>query len=134
MKKFVIVFLCVGVFALTAVPIQISAYDFDDEYATAEYNAMDNLKEFKAFLKTIPSIKEDVLNHRYTWQEIYEIYTMYGEDDHFFKPYKEHPIENMNVLEIIKNVDLEALSSSLQSIEKVLGIVSNLLDKNKEGK
>lgn len=51
-----------------------------------------------------------------------------------FKPYKEHPIENMNVLEIIKNVDLEALSSSLQSIEKVLGIVSNLLDKNKEGK
>ena len=47
---------------------------------------------------------------------------------------KEHPIENMNVLEIIKNVDLEALSSSLQSIEKVLGIVSNLLDKNKEGK
>ena len=76
---------------------------------------MDNLKEFKAFLKTIPSIKEDVLNHRYTWQEIYEIYTMYG-------------------LEIIKNVDLEALSSSLQSIEKVLGIVSNLLDKNKEGK
>lgn len=46
MKKFVIVFLCVGVFALTAVPIQISAYDFDDEYATAEYNAMDNLKEF----------------------------------------------------------------------------------------
>lgn len=59
---------------------------------------------------------------------------MYGEDDHFFKLYKEHPIENMNVLEIIKNVDLEALSSSLQSIEKVLGIVSNLLDKNKEGK
>ena len=42
---------------------------------------MDNLKEFKAFLKTIPSIKEDVLNHRYTWQEIYEIYKMYGEDD-----------------------------------------------------
>lgn len=51
-----------------------------------------------------------------------------------FKPYKGTSIENMNVLEIIKNVDLEALSSSLQSIEKVLGIVSNLLDKNKEGK
>ena len=59
---------------------------------------------------------------------------MYGENDAFFKPYKEHPIENMNVLEIIKTLDLEALSSSLQSIEKVLGIVSNLLDKNKEGK
>lgn len=40
----------------------------------------------------------------------------------------------MGILEIIKNVDLNALSSSLQSIEKVLGVVSNLIDKNKENK
>ena len=95
---------------------------------------MDNLDEFKAFLKTIPSIKEDVLNHRYTWQQIYEIYTMYGENDHFFDPYKHHSVDFNGVLEIIKNVDLNALSSSLQSIEKVLGVVSNLIDKNKENK
>lgn len=95
---------------------------------------MDNLDEFKAFLKTIPSIKEDVLNHRYTWQQIYEIYTMYGENDHFFDPYKNHSGDFNGVLEIIKNVDLNALSSSLQSIEKVLGVVSNLIDKNKENK
>ena len=95
---------------------------------------MDNLDEFKAFLKTIPSIKEDVLNHRYTWQQIYEIYTMYGENDHFFDPYKYHSVDFNGVLEIIKNVDLNALSSSLQSIEKVLGVVSNLIDKNKENK
>ena len=67
---------------------------------------MDNLDEFKAFLKTIPSIKEDVLNHRYTWQQIYEIYTMYGENDHFFDPYKNHSVDFNGVLEIIKNVDL----------------------------
>lgn len=95
---------------------------------------MDNLDEFKAFLKTIPSIKEDVLNHRYTWQQIYEIYTMYGENDHFFDPYKNRSVDFNGVLEIIKNVDLNALSSSLQSIEKVLGVVSNLIDKNKENK
>ena len=95
---------------------------------------MDNLDEFKAFLKTIPSIKEDVLNHRYTWQQIYEIYTMYGENDHFFDPYKNHSVDFNGVLEIIKTVDLNALSSSLQSIEKVLGVVSNLIDKNKENK
>ena len=95
---------------------------------------MDNLDEFKAFLKTIPSIKEDVLSHRYTWQQIYEIYTMYGENDHFFDPYKNHSVDFNGVLEIIKNVDLNALSSSLQSIEKVLGVVSNLIDKNKENK
>ena len=95
---------------------------------------MDNLDEFKAFLKTIPSIKEDVLNHRYTWQQIYEIYTMYGENDHFFDPYKNHSVDFNGVLEFIMIVDLIALSSSLQSIEIVLGVVSNLIDKNKENK
>ena len=85
---------------------------------------MDNLKEFKAFLKTIPSIKEDVLNHRYTWQEIYEIYTMYGEDDHFFKPYKEHPIENMNVLEIIKKEKILAKKTK-RTIGLILFLIQN---------
>lgn len=59
---------------------------------------------------------------------------MYGENDHFFDPYKNHSVDFNGVLEIIKNVDLNALSSSLQSIEKVLGVVSNLIDKNKENK
>ena len=28
------------------------------------------MDEFKEFLKTIPSIKQDVLNGRYTWQPV----------------------------------------------------------------
>ena len=39
------------------------------------------MDEFKEFLKTIPSIKQDVLNGRYTWQQLYEIFVMYGKDD-----------------------------------------------------
>ena len=87
---------------------------------------MDNLKEFKAFLKTIPSIKEDVLNHRYTWQEIYEIYTIYGEDDHFFKPYKEHPLENMNVLEEIHQKKQSTVLEKLERISILMGMLEML--------
>ena len=46
------------------------------------------MDEFKEFLKTIPSIKQDVLNGRYTWQQLYEIFVMYGKDDKFWLPYK----------------------------------------------
>jgi len=95
---------------------------------------MDNLNEFKAFLKTIPGIKKDVIAKKYTWQQIYEIYTMYGENDDFFRPYKTHQLDMNDILEIIKNVDLDTLSSSLQSIEKILNIVSTLIVKNKEDK
>lgn len=96
---------------------------------------MDNLNEFKTFLKTVPGIKKDVIAKKYTWQQIYEIYTMYGENDDFFKPYKtSHSLDVNDILEIIRHVDLDTLSSSLQSIEKILNIVSTLLMKNKEDK
>ena len=37
---------------------------------------------------------------------------------------------NLNaIIEIIKNIDLNALSNSLSSIEKVLNVVSSFLDK-----
>ncbi|MGN1182274.1 MAG: spore coat protein YlbD [Faecalibacillus sp.] len=95
---------------------------------------MDNMNDFKAFLKTIPGIKKDVIAKKYTWQQIYEIYTMYGEDDDFFRPYKTHQIDMNDILDIIKNVDLDTLSTSLQSIEKILNIVSTLISKNKDEK
>ena len=77
------------------------------------------MDEFKEFLKTIPSIKQDVLNGRYTWQQLYEIFVMYGKDDKFWLPYKtgNSGFDLNMLLEVIKNIDLNALSSSLGSIE-----------------
>ena len=95
------------------------------------YNILgDIMDEFKEFLKTVPSVKQDVLNGRYTWQQLYEIFVMYGKYDKFWQPYKTNSSIDLNgLLEIIKNIDLNALSSSLSSIEKVLNVASTFLDK-----
>ena len=95
------------------------------------YNILgDIMDEFKEFLKTVPSVKQDVLTGRYTWQQLYEIFVMYGKDDKFWQPYKTYSSIDLNgLLEIIKNIDLNALSSSLSSIEKVLNVASTFLDK-----
>ena len=67
------------------------------------------MDEFKEFLKTIPSIKQDVLNGRYTWQQLYEIFVMYGKDDKFWQPYKTGNNFDLNMLvEVIKNIDLRS--------------------------
>lgn len=93
------------------------------------------MDEFKEFLKTIPSIKQDVLNGRYTWQQLYEIFVMYGKDDKFWQPYKTGNNFDLNMLvEVIKNIDLNALSNSLNSIEKVLNVVNTFLDKREPEK
>ncbi len=91
---------------------------------------MDNLEAFKSFLKTIPSIKDDVVSKKYTWQQIYEIYTLYGPKDDFFKPYLNRQNDQLHFMDIVKNIDFDGLASSLQSIEKVLNMVNSLMSKN----
>lgn len=88
---------------------------------------MEKLDEFKQFVKTIPSVKQDVLNGRYTWQQLYEIYDMYGSDDKFWQAYKTN--QTIDFIELIKNIDLNALSNSLSAIEKVLNVASGFVSK-----
>lgn len=90
---------------------------------------MAKLDEFKQFIATIPSIKEDVLNSRYTWQQLYEIYLLYGKEDKFWLPYKNktNGIDLLTLVEIVKNLDVQQVTDSLHSIEKVLTMVSTFL-------
>ncbi len=95
---------------------------------------MANLDEFKSFIKTIPDIRNEVLNGRYTWQQLYEIYTLYGKDDVVFKGYVNHKNSNegldlQKIMLILKNLDLDALSRSLDGISKLLNVVIGLSDK-----
>ncbi len=92
---------------------------------------MSQIEEFKKFVTTIPGVRDDVLSGRYTWQQLYEIYVMYGKDDKFWSPYKKHSGVDMTMLlQLAKNVDLETVSSSMRSLEKMLTMASNLLNKN----
>ena len=35
------------------------------------------IDDFKAFVRTIPSVKDDVVSGRYTWQQLYEFYVLF---------------------------------------------------------
>ncbi|WP_187117136.1 spore coat protein YlbD [Candidatus Stoquefichus massiliensis] len=88
------------------------------------------IDDFKAFVRTIPSIKEEVIKGRYTWQQLYEFYVLYGEDDKMWEPYKKSQVDLTGILDIVKNVDLDALSKSFEGIQKVLDLVSGFVVKD----
>lgn len=95
---------------------------------------MANLDEFKQFIRTIPGIRNEVLEGRYTWQQLYEIYTLYGKEDKVFEPYLRESKTNdtldlSKILYILKNVDLEAVERSLDGLQKILNIVIKMTDK-----
>ena len=88
------------------------------------------IDDFKAFIRTIPSIRDDVVNGRYTWQQLYEFYVLYGKDDKMWEPYKKTQSDLSGILEIIKNVDLNARAKSLDGIQKILDLVGGFIVKD----
>lgn len=89
------------------------------------------IDDFKAFVKTIPAIREEVVKGRYTWQQLYEFYVLYGEDDKMWEPYKHNRTDLTGLLDILKNVDLDALSKSFEGLQKILDLVSTFVVKEK---
>ncbi len=87
------------------------------------------IDDFKAFVKTIPAIREEVVNGHYTWQQLYEFYVLYGEDDPMWDPYKKTHMDLTGMLDILKNIDLDALSKSFEGLQKILDLVSTFVVK-----
>ena len=94
---------------------------------------MNALEDFKAFVKTLPGLKEAVKQKEYTWQQLYEFYVMYGKDDAMWDQYKEEAVQPSfdfsKLALLIKSIDLNALTQSLEGIQKILSVASTFLVK-----
>ena len=59
---------------------------------------MDKKEEFKLFVKKYPSFASYVQGKNTSWQELYELWDMYGDDDNVFSKYKiDKYIKNHNL-------------------------------------
>ncbi len=92
-------------------------------------------EEFKKFVSNNPHLIKYIKNNEMTWQSFYEMYDMYGENEEIWKPYlKEEKVTNkgsIDFMSYLKSIDLDALQESINSIQRVLGVVSDLSSSNK---
>lgn len=100
---------------------------------------MENLADFKKFVQSKPELQEAVKNQEYTWQNIYEMYTLYGPNHSVwdeFRP-KNDSGSNLDVaslLNLVRNLDLDAVASALSGLEKVLSIILSVMDTKEEAR
>ncbi len=91
-------------------------------------------EDFKVFVRNNPKLVKYIKNKEMTWQSFYEIYDMYGDDKNAWKPYLEEDNKkkntNIDLMNYIKNIDLDSLQESINSIQRVLGVVGDLTIKN----
>ena len=103
---------------------------------------MNEVDAFKDFVKTRPELAAEVHEKRYTWQELYEMYALYGQDHEIWQNFQSPNSVNSNagtgnpaldlgtLLSLLKTVDINALLSSMQGLQKILGIAAALFEKD----
>ena len=91
---------------------------------------MDKLDEFKQFVKSKPNFISLVQKGDYSWQQLYEMYVLYGENHKIWQQLdkKENSISTIDLLNIIKDIDIDTLILGMQSLEKLLDIFANYLE------
>ena len=104
---------------------------------------MENINEFKKFVRKYPILIDYVNNKEKTWQQFYEMWYLYKEDYNVWSKYinkqnaENNDKNNFNFtsfIENIKKIDMKILQDNISSINKGLSLLEQLVkkDKNKE--
>ena len=104
---------------------------------------MDKLDKFKEFIKDKEFLIDKVNNKETTWQNLYEVYDLYGEDeDAWAKFLEEEPVPEVSnntqsrggyleeIINMAKNVDVDKIQEGISSLQKTLGLFGDLFVKN----
>lgn len=107
---------------------------------------MSKIDEFKEFVRKNPSLISQVKNNNMTWQQFYEFYDLYGEDKNIWNNYiRDNNIGNNNnskntssslteIINMAKNMDVNKVQEGIVSLQKAIGLVSDLFVKDNTNK
>lgn len=96
---------------------------------------MTKLDNFKKFISNNPDFIDLVKNKTTSWQSLYELYDIYGENDEIWKKYiNTSSKDNFSIkglLNTIKSIDVSSLEENINSIQKAVSLVEELTKENK---
>lgn len=95
---------------------------------------MANIDEFKSFVRKNPTLITHVKKYNDSWQKLYEIYDLYGEDEKAWNKYLKPTEESKNskvtsindLINMAKNIDVDKVQNGITSLQKALGLFSEL--------
>lgn len=94
---------------------------------------MSKKDEFKVFAKNHPELVRSVHSGDTSWQQLYEIYDIYGDDDRAWNNYlkKDNGSSNItHITDIVKNIDMDSVQKHINTAQKALGLVQELTGKS----
>ena len=94
-------------------------------------------EDFKNFVNNHKELIKYVNTDKMTWQKFYDMYSLYGEnsdvwDEYFSKEDNKSNISLKNILDSLKNLDADEVQKNINSLNKILSLISTLVFKDKE--
>lgn len=83
--------------------------------------------KFIMFVRNNPNLVDYVRKNNVSWQSLYEVYSLYGEDKNIWNKYlnnKDSSIEEL--VNMIKSVNLESVRKIVDSLQKTITLVQNI--------
>ena len=94
---------------------------------------MSKKEEFKAFVSKHPELVSVVESKSHTWQELYEVYDLYGDNNNAWDKYIKNTNTNNNSIasigeltKLFKNINIESVQKYIDTAQKAIGIVQEL--------
>ena len=89
---------------------------------------------FKSFVRNYPELGNSVMNNKTSWQKLYELYEMYGENNNIWDQYintssidTDTRSSSLNeLINMIKNVDLDSVQKGVNNLQKTIGLLQNI--------
>lgn len=91
-----------------------------------------SLDLFKQFARNHPELGTSVMDNKTSWQKLYELYEMYGEQsgvwDKYFvrKTTTETSSSFSDLVNMIRNVDLESVQKGVNNLQKTIGLLQDI--------
>ena len=85
---------------------------------------------FKSFARLHPELAESVLKDKITWQKLYEVYDIYGENSSVWNKYFTKEISSDSkigdIVDTIKKIDMKTVQNSIESMQKAVALLEGL--------
>lgn len=99
-------------------------------------------ENFKAFARLHPELVSSVMNQKTSWQQLYELYEIYGENSSIWNTYfqtenaiiSSFPDTFKDFVGTLKNLDMESVQKGITNIQKTIGLLQDIGIGSKENR
>lgn len=85
------------------------------------------LEKFKEFVKANPKLIKYVKDNNSSWQDLYEIYALYGEDETVWNNYlKDNKTGIEELIKMIQGVNLDSVKNTVDGLQKAITIIQSI--------